>query len=702
MKIYFEKLANFVRKDEYAKVSIPFEKGKFTDESMLSILDNDGNKLKTQTEVLSRWDDNSIKWLLVHFFATLPANDKIDFNIDITKKNEVLEKMNLDECLKNCIDLSFSINVNGKDYNKDFVFSDLKDYKVLTNGNVVSQIQLEDNFEIEDNKNLTLITNVELYNGKTYAKIDFKLINKSSSDLKLSDAYVVYKSDTKFDDGFIAHSNYRTKYKGFDGNSFIYDEIDDKRIMLTQNEHYPEVFFGAYYGVAYIKDTTIAITIKEAFQNYPKALSIEKNWFSAYLIPEEHVINFGGGMAKTHTIYVHKANCLSKEEINQRHHQFQMCDLPILDKEVYEKANICENLFTENKDELIEEFVVNLADSKGFTYGFLNYGDVFDKGYTGQGRGQSHLVFSNNEYDYPYYAYLLFARNGVRRFFDYFRVSAQHMMDIDICHYSEDKFRENGLIEHSRLHNTGNVTLSHEWLTGLIAYYHATGDLYAKKCFMDMGENILLNLERPVYNEGFEINARETGWALKALVSLYQETYDKKYLDACEKIVVHFVKWKEKYGAFLAPYTDHTTIRVPFMISVACNSLYEYYKITKNDEIKDLIISAVDDLIENAMLDNGLFYYKELPSLQRNGNNALILETLATCYTLTGDKKYLYSGVKTFELLTSQKFSFGAKVQKDGFIIVEGSGTKLFAQSVYPLLKFYSLCSESGVTWNKL
>mgnify|MGYP000736048214 FL=1 len=33
-------------------------------------------------------------------------------------------------------------------------------------------------------------------------------------------------------------------------------------------------------------------------------------------------------------------------------------------------------------------------------------------------------------------------------------------------------------------------------------------------------------------------------------------------------------------------------------------------------------------------MDNGLFYYKELPSLARNGNNTLLLEALAIAYEL--------------------------------------------------------------------
>lgn len=45
-----------------------------------------------------------------------------------------------------------------------------------------------------------------------------------------------------------------------------------------------------------------------------------------------------------------------------------------------------------------------------------------------------------------------------------------------------------------------------------------------------------------------------------------------------------------------------------------------------------MILAAVGDPVENARLDKGLFYYKELPSIQRMGNNAIILEALAIAY----------------------------------------------------------------------
>ncbi len=694
MKLTFEKLANFVRQDEYAKISVPFKKGELFDENLVSIVDSNGNELIVQNEAVARYKDNSIKWVLVHFLATLNANAKTEFEVIIREESRINNKMDIDSAIKNLTPLILYYNINGMDCNMDINFAELDEVEVVKSGAVFTDFIIRKKSVLTPTRTLDVVVYVTAYNNKDYTKIDIKFTNSNEENLYLTDAYVLYK--TKYDaiEKYIALSNYKTKYIEDDNKNILYNIIDKNTILHTSNEHYPETFYGVYYGVVNEKDYGVAITIKEAFQNYPKAFGVDKNGISAYLIPEEETIKFNSGVSKTHTIYVQKFDdSVTKKELNQRHLQFQMPDLPVLDSNVYKEIDLFENLFTDKKDKDIEAFLVELADSKGWTYGMMHFGDVYDKAYTNQGRGGNHLVFSNNQYDYPFNSYLLFIRNGSRRFFDYFSASARHMMDLDICHFSNDRFRVHGLIEHCSEHTSGDVILHNEWVRGLIEYYHATGDIFAKEAFLNIGENILLNLSRPEYSDGFEVDVREIGWALYALVALYDETHEQKYFDACEKITNHLIEWQQKYGALLSPYTDHTLIRVPFMIAIACNSLYAYYRVSNDERIKKLILDVVDDLIDNALLENGFFYYKELPSLQRIGINPLILETLANCYILTNDKKYLDAGISTFRYVTTQldrTNPISAKTIKDNIVLVEGTGTKRFAQSFYPITKFYT------------
>ena len=60
------------------------------------------------------------------------------------------------------------------------------------------------------------------------------------------------------------------------------------------------------------------------------------------------------------------------------------------------------------------------------------------------------------------------------------------------------------------------------------------------------------------------------------------------------------------------------------MIAVACVSLMMYYRIRPTELIKDLIVIAMDDVLENCYSYDGVLYYKELPSLQRTGQNPIV------------------------------------------------------------------------------
>ena len=330
----------------------------------------------------------------------------------------------------------------------------------------------------------------------------------------------------------------------------------------------------------------------------------------------------------------------------------------------------------------------------------LNFGDSYDSNYTAQGRGGGKLVWCNNEYDYPHACALLFARTGIRRFMDYNIASASHWMDVDVCHYHKDPLYIGGQWEHTAGHViNGTMVCSHEWVEGLLDYYHLTGDERGLETAIGIGENVQKLLDMPMYAKAGEANARETGWALRTLTALFIETGDRKWLKKCDKILKDFKIWEEQYGHWLAPYTDNTIIRVGFMISVAIGSLMRYYREFPDEELKGLILRAVDDMIENCYVENwGIFYYKELPSLNRLGNNTLLLEAMTIAYDLTKDIKYLKYGMETFRKAVSDTPGYsGAKRKEEDAVLVGNISSKNFAQSMIPVAGFYRAMAEAGL-----
>lgn len=500
----------------------------------------------------------------------------------------------------------------------------------------------------------------------------------------------------------VATSNYKTSFIIGKNGEEVNDVIDDKYLIKEANEHFAEVLYGTFMADYTDSKDGFCVTIHQAYQNYPKAVKSCADGVAIMLVPEGvGDVTMQSGMAKEQNFLIHWHSPETKIwEIDNRSLIYQMPDRPYIAPAVFKESGVMLNVFPDKYNEDVEIALIAKADGHSRCYGMLNWGDTVDEGYTVQGRGGGKPVWSNNEYDYPHACALMYARTGIRRFFDYLIVSAKHWMDVDICHYSSNPLRIGGQWEHTAGHcKNGVMVCSHEWVEGLLDYYHLTGDERGLETAIGIGNNVLRLLETPMYQVPGEANARETGWALRTLTAMYVETNDKKWLSKCDWIIDSFKKWEEDYGDWLSPYTDNTAIRVGFMISVAIGSVMRYYRVFPREDIKKMIIHAVDDLIENCYMDNGLFYYKELPSLARNGNNTLLLESLAIAYELTGDAEYLKYGLKTFRKAVNDTpgGAVGVKTIIDDAVICKGNSGKGFAQSFIPLATYYNAISENNM-----
>lgn len=739
IKLHFEKLSRFERINEPCNVAIPFPQGELKDLSNIAI--TDGSKIvPSQFRITARWADDSVKWLLANFLADLPGNKSKDYyfsfnNTGIISTTEILEvsiknervnintgKLQIEFCKNGESGIFHSITHETATYEKGEIIGPIiydnvgkiwkahvgeQGWEIIEDGPVRAIIQTKGKHLNASGKDwIDYTLRIYAYAGKPWIRLDYQIINREDGkeqeikgiELRLNSC----ESSVNDIQTAIATSNYKSKIVKGTGYEKLYHLIDAKELIYEANEHFPETFYGTFWADwRDDKKGGVCATIFQAHQNFPKAMEVDKSGISIRIVPcEAGGVKFIQGMGKTHRIFLHFHSADEAiEELNIRSLQFQLPDRPVLEPEVYERAKVFDDIFVKQKIDSVEIFLINLADSRAKAYGILHWGDAPDPGYTQQGRGSGEPVWTNNEYDFPHAAMLMYAKSGERRMLDYMLVAAEHWMDVDVCHYSNDPLRHQAQIIHSTRHATGEVEVSHEWVEGLFDYYHQTGEQFAYDTALGIGENILRQLAQPKYQQKGEINARETGWALRALVALYKETYDEKWLEPAEKIIKHFEAWKEEYGAWLSPYTDHTSIRVPFMISIAVGSLMRYYRIRPQATIKNMIIDAVDDMIENCMLENGLFYYKELPSLRRMGNNTLTLETLTNAYELTGNTKYLKAGLPTFKnTINSSRMSFGFSKQISGdALILQGPGPKMFAQSFYPITAFYTAATKAGI-----
>jgi hypothetical protein len=729
IRLHFEKISRFQRKGEFVETALPFAKGGLSDAGRILVHDGELN-IRPQATVTAKWPDGSIKWVHISFLADLPANAGKDYflSTDGGEANAVHPAVGVDPSgrIVSAGVLEAVLAPKGSDRLFDRLTGPASfkgeeiEGPILTSGGRDYTVRLERDWQfcetgpyrvIAENSGrhydpsgeslFSFVVRLHFTAGHPWFGIEYRFSHQEAQgELPLESLVLRLKEQDPDAHVILGISNYQTSFSKAKAGEGIEKLIDANHLLYEANEQIPETLYGTFFADWRIKGKGLCATIFQAQQNFPKALKADSEGLKISLMPRGgEPLGILRGMEKTHYVYFHLHNGAEEiSELNIRSLQFQLPDRPILETGVFKNAGILENVFMDTLVSVVESNLLSRADSTGKAYGMLCWGDAVDSGYTEQGRGKGKVVWTNNEYDYPHANMLMFARTGERRFLDKLLVAARHWMDVDICHSSDDPLRQGAQIIHSARHVTSTVAPSHEWVEGLLDYYHLTAERRAFDCALGIGENILRVLETPQFQQKGEINARETGWALRSLVALYVETGDPKWLEKCDWIVGHFVEWKKEFGLWLSPYTSHSAIRVPFMISVAVNSLMRYYRVRPQEIIKEMIVVAMDDLLENARLPDGQFYYKELPSLRHVSVNTIGLEALSYAYELTGDKKYLEGGLPVFRTVIGGSGGGRSKKQIiEDAVVVVGNGTKSFAQSYIPIAVFTRALETAGM-----
>lgn len=73
--------AGIARTGEFVRTGLPCAQGDFTPSDQFQVISPAGEFLPVQTTVLKTWHDGSIKWLLVDFAATVPANGCVTYRL---------------------------------------------------------------------------------------------------------------------------------------------------------------------------------------------------------------------------------------------------------------------------------------------------------------------------------------------------------------------------------------------------------------------------------------------------------------------------------------------------------------------------------------------------------------------------------------------------------------------------------------------
>jgi hypothetical protein len=754
-KLSFEKISRFDRVLEPVTVSIPFKRGALADAGLLVVREG-GRLLVTQKRVLGYWGDGSVKWLLVHMQVDLPGNKGhvLEFGVEkgkadafphphpgrltegeeIRKEAESRARVSIAEgpggLVVNTGPLEFTVARDGfyplrhvrlEGVEQPEGFGGFELACDVGEGTTLGPVELE----IEEAGPLKAVINVRgshwtregaatmglrgritAYAGKAYVEVEHQFVHAmAQAEIQMRSLKLAYvPGDSMAVRLALGEGFFNTNFKESDQKVEMALTAD---VLLYQPvEHFTESFYGDFWVDRSTERGGLAVSIYQAHQNFPKKLEASGEAVTAWLWPDDvapaRVLR---GMAKTHRMLLHFHGAMTpskvKHEVGVRSLQFQMPDVPTLEREWWRENNPWgDRFFPERVSGKLLSYLGMLHDNKPSALGMFHFGDMPDGDYTDQGRGKGETVWANNEYDRPHACALFYGLTGERRALDASLVAARHWLDVDFCHFDPDPLIHGGLRIHDRYHATGKVVPSHEWVDGFLDYYFFTGRAEGLAAARSVGENVMRQLREPWLAEPGAASVRENGWALRAMVGMWIGTGEEKWRQEALRLVELFLGWVKAYDGLLAPYTYHSMPRVVFMIALTVNSLARYLLIDDDVRVKGLIVRTMDDLLENCMGPDGIFYYKELPSLRIFAPTAHAIEALTHAYRCTGEARYLKIAARQFAALEGLPISAGGgrKYIDASGAVVRGEGNgRAFAEKYTSLMLFAGEAGPLGL-----
>jgi hypothetical protein len=260
-------------------------------------------------------------------------------------------------------------------------------------------------------------------------------------------------------------------------------------------------------------------------------------------------------------------------------------------------------------------------------------------------------VWVNNEYDgiHTYACELM--RTGKPGLWQTLRWMVRHNIEVDFLHYSDHKWLHRASPVHSARHSTSGAYPSHFWTQGLMEYYCLTGDPDVLEVAVALGDCILLHFHDPERGRFYRNFDRELGWALLALVHVWDITREKRFQDEIDRLCEFFMKGQQADNTSTTAFKGqgkpssllNPTVVAAFYFMLNLVEAMDLYQ-TRTGR-KD-IAQYLDDLL-GAMPD------AVQANFRRGMTSYSTAAALAIGYERSQDKRFLKAGlVRVEELIT--------------------------------------------------
>jgi len=493
--------AGVTRTNASVTSGVPFARGELRSPDAVEIVAADAptQQLPLQTEVLSRWPDGSVKWLLLDFQVTLSPHQESHFRVRFGKgvtRAKVPRAIQITDGYEGLTLTTgpLRIHIDRKDFrplhaiwhdsNADGTFSqaerlthpespgvslttpDKETYRAHHDpihivreqqGPIRACLRIEGHHRGRHGRLFQYIVRLHVFRGSPDIRLDYTFINDHAASTMTEISSIDWGLRLNGEGPYWSHLQSPRH------QATRLQQIDDRRFHVNDE---PAGRIADGWAAAGSARGGVAVGVRHFWQNWPKALSVSPGRLSVGILPgfqpgtyDGHPIReeaklyyylrngrytFKIGVAKTHETWVH---CFSGSA-DPKHlaDHFRGLEQRLLAQPTPERVHATGVLPglpparpgpTADYDRWFSGYLDKyLAGREAVReYGLLNFGDWYSVPWDSWG---------NLEYDTTRTFFQQYLRTGDRRFFDEGELAARHLVDVDISHAVNQDVRDYG------------------------------------------------------------------------------------------------------------------------------------------------------------------------------------------------------------------------------------------------------------------
>ena len=641
---------------------IPLPRGELVDEAHTQLTDSRGRPVPTQTTAFDRWDDGSVRWLLVDVPAE-SAQDRfvLEYGHEVEpvplpsrlRVTETADRIEVDTG-----PLQFAVRRRGFDLFDSFVSRGRQllgagDRLTLVTADGVSHraagdpggtVRVERSWPrhavivatgwlapTRGKPRFAYVARLDAYEGQDFVTLAFTFINKSDADregIKAASVRLPFASAVQ---GW--------NLCGVEGRGAGW-LLQDKHDHFSTSED-DEGKRSNGRAVLGLDDARVQLAVRDWWQNYAKGFEVEETSLRVDLWPGRLELPYLSrqGEAKTHELLIRV--CAPDAETDAAFACFDALPQLVATPEWNCESKAAGEMlpapgspwpwFDEGFARGVE-VILERREKRGF-YGMRDFGD--------QTRGELRDEWDNNSRDLSLSLYQQYLRTGEIRYLRLGRQMQLHQMDTDTIHHSPRNPERLGATycqARNPNHREKQPSPTFTSIGGQLLYAALTGDERARRLSLRSADFVTSRAGRG--GAGYSYCARHNGWPMATILSAYEARWEPKYLAAAERLlscVAAAASSRDQVGTF-----RWGGRRVAWGYLVY--ALHRFYAHTGDGRAPNAILKIIDHRVDVGWRpDLGGFIFDADPKrLKMRGRLSYrAITELPLAYTLSPRQKYL-------------------------------------------------------------